>query len=94
MRRLFAIAAVGLCVAGGLAWLVDFGVFEYRVARNDNPYGSVTVYEYYAIGEKNQRTEYVYNATEQQTCANAFFPHSGLPTCWYARRHTEKQVKI
>lgn len=94
MRRVFAIAAVLLCLAGAVAWAVDFGVFEYRVARNHNPYGDVTVYEYYAIGEKNQRTEYVYKATEQQPCVNSFFPHSGLPPCWYARRHTEKQVKI
>ena len=93
MHSVFKIAVVTLlCVAA--IWAIDFGVFKYRVLRNHSPYGSVTVYEYYAIGEKNQRTEYVYKSTEQQTCANALFPRVEFPPCWYARRHTEKQVKI
>lgn len=94
MRRLLTMATVGLCLAGVIPWLVDFGVFEYRVARDRSPYGSVTVYEYYAIGEKNQRTEYVYKATEQQPCVNSLFRHVGLPPCWYARRHTEKAIPV
>lgn len=93
MRRVLKIAvATLLCVAA--IWLIDFGAFKYRVLRNSGSYGSVTVHEYYAIGEKNQRTEYVYKSTEQQICANALFPRAGLPPCWYARRHTEKQVEI
>lgn len=94
MKRCLGIAFVSLFALAVIAWTADFCVFEYRVFRNRNAYGSVTVYEYYAIGEKNERTEYVYKSTEQQVCANALFPRAGFPPCWYARRHTEKQVRI
>lgn len=93
-RRIFSMVLAGLCVVVTMAWLADFAIFEYRVRKNRNPYGSVTVHEYYAIGEKNQRTEYMYKSTEQQTCSNSLFPRSGSQPCWYARKHTEKQVSI
>ena len=93
MRRVRNIVVAVFCLVA-VVWLIDLGSFRYRVFRNRNPYGGATVYEYYAIGEKNQRTEYVYKSTERETCANALFPRAGFPPCWYARRHTEKQVKI
>ncbi len=94
MRRRLLIVFAGLCATAAMVWGADFSVFEYRVFRNRSPYGSVMVYEYYAIGEKNQRTEFVYKSTEQEPCANSLFPHSGLPPCWYARRHSDKAIPV
>lgn len=83
-------------VVGGtiLVWIADFTVFHYRAWQNRAPYGTVTVNEYYAVQEKNNRVEYIYKSTGQQNCANALFPHSGFAPCWYARRHTERPVPI
>ena len=94
MRRFILKVAAGFFALVAFAWLLDYAVFEFRVMNNRNPYGSVTVLEYYAIAEKNQRTEYVYKSTEQETCVNALFPHSGFLPCWYARRHPEQRVPI
>lgn len=85
LRILTSVVTVAvLCYAG------DDVVFRYRVWRNLSPYGSTTVDSYYAIPEKNQKTEYVYDSTRVERCVNSWFPHSGLAPCWYARRHTEE----
>lgn len=92
--RLLGKALAGLVVVAAVAWVADYAFFEYRVRLNRNPYGSVTVQEYYAIGEKNSRTEYLHKSTEQESCANSLFPHAGIPPCWHARKHTDKTVPI
>ena len=70
-----------VAVAAG-AYAGDMLMFRIRSA----PYGSVTVRVYYAIQEKNSRTEYMYKNSEQQTCVRSLFPHSGVTPCWYLRR--------
>lgn len=94
VQRVVLRILTGMCVAMAIVWVADCAVFRYRVSQNRVPYGSVQVHEYYTIQEKNNRTEYVYKSTDQQRCVNALFSHSGLPTCWYLRRHTEKPVSI
>lgn len=83
-----------MCIAMAIVWVTDYAVFHYRVWQNRAPFGSVLVNEYYTIQEKNNRTEYVYKSTDQQTCVNALLPHAGFPVCWYVRRHSEKPVAI
>ena len=94
MKRIFFLLVISVCTAALLAFPFDYLIFRYRVARNIDPFGIVTVQVYYAIQEKNSRTEYMYKSTEQQACAHSLFPHSGFPPCWYARRHTERAVPI
>jgi len=94
MKRFIILLLVSCCALAGLALASDYVVFRYRVSRNLSPYGTVTVQEYYVIQEKNNRIEYVYKDTQQDTCMNALFPHSGYAPCWYARKHTERAVHI
>ncbi|MGO9449563.1 MAG: hypothetical protein ACLQDV_00750 [Candidatus Binataceae bacterium] len=56
------------------------------------PYGVVQVRRYYVMPLKGGKTEYGYDGTENESCAQSLFPHSGLPPCWYASRHTEKWI--
>jgi len=76
-----------------IAYLGDYLILRIRIARGSG-YGEVTVRQYYAINEKNSRTEYVYGSTEDQVCVNSIFGHQGLLPCWYLRRHPDQQVKI
>ena len=94
MKRIFFLLVISVCTAALLAFTVDYLMFRCRVACNIDPFGSVTVQVYYAIQEKNSRTEYMYKSTEQQTCAHSLFPHSAFQPCWYARRHTERAIPI
>lgn len=87
----FLVAAV---VCGGLIYAGDYLVWRLRLATAHNPYGSVTVQLYYAIGEKNGKTEYDFQPPQAETCVNSLFAHHGSPPCWYERKHPEKAIRI
>jgi hypothetical protein len=94
MRRRLAIgmfSVVGLLCA---LYAGDYAVLRYRAARNRGPFGTVTVYRYYAIQKKANKVEYVFNGTEDQTCVHALFSHMSYPPCWYLERHTEQRTNI
>ena len=76
-----------------ITYVGDYLVLRVRIARNSG-YDTVTVRQYYAINEKNNKTEYVFGSTQDEPCVNSLFSHQGLQPCWYLRRHPERQVKI
>ncbi len=83
-----------LIAASALVYTVDYLAWRYKLATGHSPYGTVTVQFYYAIQEKNGKTEYDYQPPQPDTCVNSLFPHAGYSPCWYERKHTEKQIKI
>ena len=89
-------AAIVLLIVVALFVVVyagDYGILRIRIARNSG-YDAVEVRQYYAITEKNNRTEYVFGSTVNQPCVNSLFSHQGVQPCWYLRRHPEQQIKI
>ena len=93
MKKIAALSLAALGLLAILAYAGDYAVYRISIGRN-TAYGSVTVSQYYAIQEKNGRTEYVFGSTQDQTCVNSLFSHQGLRPCWYLRRHPEQQVQI
>jgi hypothetical protein len=89
VRIAVAIAAGMLAVYAG-----DYTVLRYRMFRHFKAYETLTVRYYYEVQEKNNRTEYAFASAQQQTCVDAIFPHQNFQPCWYARRHTERPIKI
>lgn len=85
---LFVLATV-LLVFG-----VDFTVFRLRLATNRNPYGSVVVTRYYAVAQKNGKTQFIFDPPAPEACVRALFPHSGVLPCWYLNRHPEQRTDI
>ena len=85
MIKKIVIAAMA-CLAR--AYGADYAVFRLR----GRPAGTVTVRRYYAIQEKANRVEYVFDKEENRTCARTLFPQPGLPPCWYLSRHAEQRV--
>jgi hypothetical protein len=75
-------------------YIGDYIVIRFRIWRNMNPFGQITVQPYYAIHEKNNKTEYDSAPTEIDTCINALFPHLGYNPCWYVTRHRERVIDI
>ena len=94
MRRIAKYTLAVLALLALLSYATDYAVLRVRVARRLSPYGTVTVLLYYAIQEKNGRTEYASPSEQQQPCVNALFPHLGLAPCWYLRRHSEQTIRI
>lgn len=77
-----------------LAYGIDFAVFRIRVAANRNPYGLVTVNRYYALLQKNGKTQFIFDPPSPETCVNALFPHGGSQPCWYLTRHPDQRTNI
>lgn len=94
IRRIFL--GLVLFLAGGalLMFCVDLGLFRLRVAANRTPYGSVVVSHYYAVLQKNGKTQFIFDPPAPEECANALFPHSGMKPCWYLSRHPEQRTDI
>lgn len=94
MKKILGISAVAVVALAVLTYAADYAILRVRIARNLAPYGAEMVRQYYAISEKNQRTEYVYGSTQQQPCVNSLFGHLGMAPCWYLRRHPDQETHI
>jgi hypothetical protein len=96
MKRILKRTFIAALILTPLLYLGDYLVLRFRIWRNLQPYGRVTIQITYAISEKStpgtNKTEYSSAAPEDQTCVNALFPHFGYTPCWYLRRHPEKRV--
>jgi len=76
------------------AYAGDYLSVRYRVPKDRDPFSTVTIQPYYAIHEKNGKTEYDFAPPEDQTCVRSLFPHFGYSPCWYVKRHTDKRIDI
>jgi hypothetical protein len=94
VKRILANTLIAIIVAATLIYVFDYLFWRYRLATGHNPYGTVTVQFYYAIGEKNGKTEYDFQPPQPETCANSLLPHSGYSPCWYERKHTQKAIRV
>lgn len=94
MKRIAALSLTTLIAIAVLVYGVDYLVWQYKFATGHAPYGTVTVQFYYAIQEKNGKTEYDYQPPQPDTCVNSLFPHAGYTPCWYERKHPEKAIRI
>jgi hypothetical protein len=87
-------AAVLTVMLAALVYAGDYAVFRLRVARNWNPYGSVTVTHYYAVLQKNGKTQFIFDPPQPWSCVHSLFPHAGSLPCWYLSRHPEQRTDI
>jgi hypothetical protein len=94
LRRIFLCTLLALLGTAALAFAVDFAVFRIRLATNRNAYGSVTVNHYYAVLQKNGKTQFIFDPPQPEACVNALFPHTGALPCWYLIRHPDQRTDI
>ncbi|HZQ19577.1 MAG TPA: hypothetical protein VFA90_12710 [Terriglobales bacterium] len=94
MKKIFGGVVLTCVVFSAVVYACDYLIWRYRAATNHNAYGTLTVQYYYAIGEKNGKTEYDFQPPQQETCVNSLFSHAGNSPCWYERKHTEKAIRI
>ena len=94
LQRIFVAVILIVIAAGALAYGLDYAVFRVRAAAHRNAYGSVTVNHYYAVLQKNGKTQFIFDPPQAQTCVNALFPHEGSLPCWYLSRHPDQRTDI
>ncbi len=91
---------ISLRLAGFAALLVlftyagDYLSVRYKIPHGRDQFSNVTIQPYYAIHEKNGRTEYDFAQPQTQVCVHSLFPHFGYSPCWYVNRHTDKRIDI
>jgi len=94
MKKIVTRVVAGIFVAAILVYEVDSALLRDRIVTKQHPYGTVTVQFYYAIHEKNGKTEYDFQPPQPEKCVNSIFPHSGYMPYWYERKHAEKGIVI
>lgn len=77
-----------------IAYAGDYLSVRYKIPNGRDPFSTITIQPYYAIHEKNGKTEYDFAPPEDQTCVRSLFPHFGYSPCWYVKRHTDKRIDI
>jgi len=91
---MFVAAILSVVVVAVVAYSLDYAVFRIRSATRGNANGSVTVNRYYAVLQKNGKTQFIFDPPQAQTCVHAMFPHAGWLPCWYLTRHPEQRTDI
>lgn len=94
LRRIFVNTLLIFLAAAALTFATDFTVFKIRAATNHNAYGSVTVNHYYAVLQKNGKTQLIFDPPQPEDCVHALFPHAGLQPCWYLMKHPDQRTDI
>jgi hypothetical protein len=94
LKKLVLGIVVSACGIVLVVYASDYAVFRYRVSKNHQPFGQVTVVTYYAVGEKGNKTEYIFNPPQAVTCVNSLFPRGGYAPCWYLQKHKEQRTDI
>lgn len=94
LKRGFWWTIAGIVGIAAISFALDYAILEIRVLTKRNPYGSVTVNHYYAVLQKNGKTEFIFDPPAPQTCVNALFPHGGALPCWYLSRHPDQRTDI
>lgn len=87
-------AVVLLVIAFAVVYAVDFGWTEYRAASGTEAFGSIQVERYYAVKQKDGKTEFMFDKPSKETCVNSIFPYWGHSPCWYLRRHALQRVDM
>jgi hypothetical protein len=94
MQSLRTRLLVSVLLLAGVVYGGDWLVIRYRIWRQGNAFGTVTVTPVYVIHEKNDKTQYQYNSPQDQPCLHSLFPHFGYSPCWYLSRHQEQRIDI
>lgn len=82
---LIVVAALAVLYAG------DFVLARMGSPKNQE---TVTVQPYYAVPQKDRKTEFIMLDPQDQTCIDSMFPQMGYPPCWYLKRHTQKRIDM
>ncbi|MBV9764542.1 MAG: hypothetical protein JOZ48_06825 [Acidobacteriaceae bacterium] len=90
IKRIFIIAILSIAAV----YIADYLLLRFRIATNRNPYGTVTIQPYYAVPQKDGKTEFLFDDPQNQTCVHSLFPHVNDDPCWYLSRKKEKRINM
>ncbi len=90
MKRILSVAVLLL----GLVYAGDYLSLRYRIPGNREPLGTVKIERYYAVPQKNRKTEFMFDEPQTEICVHSLFPHFGHRPCWYVNRKKVKRIDV
>lgn len=94
LKRLFLRTVAVIVLACAFVYVIDYLVLRFRIATNRQPFSTVTVHPYYAVPQKDQKTEFLLGDPTDQQCVHSLFPHMGDNPCWWLTRHTDQRINM
>jgi len=85
-------ARVAVLLLPAILYVCDYASVRYRLYEKHDPLGTVQIQRYYAVRQKDRKTEFIFTDPETQTCVYSMFPHLGYSPCWYLNRR--KVIRI
>ena len=85
-------ALAGIVLVAAAIYVGDDLSVRLPIPRGRNAYGTVQVKSYYAIPQKDRKTEFYLGDTQNVTCVHSFFPHFGYNPCWYLERKKMQRI--
>lgn len=85
-------ALVGIVLLLALAYVGDDLAARLPIPPGRNPYGTVQIRSYYAVPQKDRKTEFYLGDSQTVTCIHALVPHFGYKPCWYWERHKVQRI--
>lgn len=82
---------LGIVAAMVLVYAGDYVSLRARLPKSVS---TVEVQPYYAVPQRNGKTEIIMLDPEDDRCVESMFPHLGDPPCWYLRGHTQKRIDM
>jgi hypothetical protein len=90
VKRVLGIGVLALI----LIYILDDASARFGFPGHRPTYGTVRVRRQLDVPQKNKKTEFYFDPSEDQACVNALLPHFGVEPCWYLRRHKDVQVQM
>ncbi len=84
---------LGVAAVFATLYTCDYLSLKLKVGGRE-PFGSVIVQRSYAVTMKNQKTEFMFDQPQAQTCVNSLFPHFGDQPCWYVSQHKKQRITV
>ena len=91
IQAYFKRVLLGVVAAVALLYAGDYAVLRARLPQS---LSTVTVEPYYAVPQKNGKTEFIMLDPQDQTCTQSIFPHMGHAPCWYLRKHVQQRIDM
>ena len=83
---------IGMVILLCLLYAGDY--LSVRMSNNPNLFEVVKTNRYYAIPQKDGKTEFEPAPPMSQTCVHSLFPHGGDSPCWYVYGHLQKRINM
>jgi hypothetical protein len=75
-------------------YIADDLSVRFRIPSSRDPFGTVRVQPYYAVPQKDHKTEFIFAEPQTEVCVHSIFPHQGHCPCWYTGSKKQKRIDM